>query len=235
MRRFGSIIGLTLAVALLAGVVYAAGIQWGECAAPVGHIASVNGVAAKDGAALPMATAQLTSVLATAHRGGGATGDQAGADAELSVVQLWLWRDSNGNGESDEGDDAANPSGWTLLSETYTACGWDDQAQGVDAGTPGELLSAPVAVSALEPNRRYLLLLRIVAAATGYTSLQPTNGDGTQAGPEVWSPTDEGAHGVKASGGLSGISDGEVWYFRVAAGGEVGPAFPTPPKVIENH
>jgi len=233
VRRFGSIIALTFAVALLAGVAYAAGIQWGECAAPVGHIASVNGVAATDGAALPMATVQFTSVLATAHRGGGATGDQAGADAELSVVQLWLWRDRNGNGESDEGDDAANPSGWTLLSETTTAHGWDNQPQGVDGGTASELLASPVAVT-LEPNRRYLLLLRVVAAATGYTSLQPTNGDGTQAGPEVWTATGAGAHGVKGSGGLSGISDGEVWYFRVAAGGEVGPAFPTPPKVIEN-
>jgi len=218
---------------LLAGVAYAAGIQWGECAVPVGHIASVNGVAAKDGAALPMATAQLASVMATAHRGGGATGDQAGADAELSAVQLWLWCDKNGNGESDEGDEAANPSGWTLLSETTTAHGWDDQPQGVDAGTAGELLAAPVVVT-LEPNRRYLLLIRIVGAATGYTNLQPTNGDGTQAGPEVWMATGAGAYGVKGSGGLSGISDGEVWYFRVAAGGEVGPAFPTPPKVIEN-
>ncbi len=233
MRRFGSIAILTLAVALLAGVAYAAGIQWGECAVPVGHIASLNGIAAKDGAALPVATVQFASVLATAHRGGGATGDQAGADAELSVVQLWLWRDSNGNGESDEGDDAANPGGWTLLSETATAHGWDEQPQGVDGGTAGELLAAPVAVT-LEPNRRYLLLLRIVAAATGYTNLQPTNGDGTQAGPEVWAATGAGAHGVKGSGGLSGISDGEVWYFRVAAGGEVGPAFPTPPRVIEN-
>ena len=233
MRRFGSIVGLIIAITLLAGVVYAAGIQWGECAAPVGHIASVNGIAAKDGAALPMVTAQLTTVMATAHRGGGATGDQAGADAELSVVQLWLWRDSNGNGESDEGDDAANPSGWTLLSETTTARGWDDQPQGVDGGTAGELLATPVAVT-LEPNRRYLLLLRVVATATGYTNLQPTNGDGTQAGPEVWTATGTGAHGVKGAGGLSGIGDGEVWYFRVAAGGEVGPAFPTPPRVIEN-
>jgi len=234
VRRFGSIIGLTLAVALLAGVAYAAGIQWGECAVPVGHIASVNGVATKDGAALPMATVHFTSVLATAHRGGGATGDQTGADAELSVVQLWLWCDKNGNGESDEGDDTANPSGWVLLNETTTAHGWDDQPQGVDGGAAGELLAMPVAVS-LQPNGRHLLLLRVVAAATGYTSLQPTNGDGTQAGPEVWAATGAGAHGVKGSGGLSGISDGEVWYFRVAAGGEVGPAFPTPPKVIENN
>jgi len=234
VRRFGSIAILALAVALLAGVAYAAGIQWGECAVPVGHIAAVNGVAAKDGTALPMATTQLASVLATAHRGGGATGDQAGADAELSVVQLWLWCDKNGNGESDEGDDAANPSGWTLLSETATAHGWDEQPQGVDGGTAGELLVAPVAVG-LQPNGRYLLLLRIVAAATGYTSLQPTNGDGTQAGPEVWTATGAGAHGVKGAGGLSGISDGEVWYFRVVAGGEVGPAFPTPPRVIENR
>lgn len=234
MGRFGSIVILGLAIALLAGVAYAAGIQWGECAVPVGHIASVNGVAANDGAALPMATAQLSSLMATAHRGGGATGDQTGADAELSVVQLWLWRDSNGNGESDEGDDAANPTGWLLLSETSAAHGWDDQPQGVDGGTAGELLAAPVTMT-LEPNRRYLLLLRIVAAATGYTNLQPVNGDGTQAGPEAWTATGGGAHGVRGAGGLSGISDGEVWYFRVAAGGEVGPAFPTPPKIIENH
>jgi len=233
VRRFGSLIALIFAAALLAGVAYAAGIQWGECATPVGHVASVNGVAAKDGAPLPMATAQLTSVLATAHRGGGATGDQAGADAELSVVQLWLWCDKNGNGESDEGDDAANPNGWTLLTETTAAHGWNGQPQGVDGGTAGELLAAPVAVS-LQPNGRYLLLLRVVAVATGYTSLQPTNGDGTQAGPEVWTATGNGAHGVKGAGGLSGISDGEVWYFRVAAGGDVGPAFPTPPNVIEN-
>jgi hypothetical protein len=219
---------------LLAGVAYAAGIQWGECAVPVGHLASVNGVAANDGGALPMATTQMTSVVATAHRGGGLTGDQAGADAELSVVQLWLWCDQNGNGASDEGDAAANPAGWTLLSETYTACGWNDQAQGVDAGTPSELLAAPVAAP-VSPGKRYLLLLRVVAAATGYTSLEPTNGDGTQAGPEVWSATGDGAYGVTAKGGLSGVRDGAVWSFRVAAGGEVGPAFPTPPKVIENH
>ena len=92
----------------------------------------------------------------------------------------------------------------------------------------------PVAVS-LQPNGRHLLLLRVVAAATGYTSLQPTNGDGTQAGPEVWTPTGDGAYGVTAKGGLSGVRDGAVWCFRVAAGGEVGPAFPTPPKVIENQ
>ena len=45
--------------------------------------------------------------------------------------------------------------GWTLLSETTTAHGWDDQPQGVDGGTAGELLAAPVAVS-LQPNGRYL-------------------------------------------------------------------------------
>jgi hypothetical protein len=171
--------------------------------------------------------------MATAHRGGGATGDQTGADAELSAVQLWLWRDQNGNGRSDEGDAGANPTGWTLVSETLAARGWDGQPQGVDAGEPGELLSDPVDV-ALEPNRRYLLLLRVVAAGTGYTSLQPASGDGTPAGPEAWSATGTGAYGVKASGGLSGIGDAEVWYFRVAAGGDVGPGFPTPPKVIEN-
>lgn len=234
MRRFRSIIALAFVASLLAGVAYAAGIQWGECAVPVGHLASVNGVAATDGGALPPATTQLASVIATAHRGGGATGDQAGADAELSVLQLWLWCDKNGNGASDEADAEANPAGWTLLSETYTACGWDEQAQGVDGGTPGELLAAPVAAP-VSAGKRYLLLLRVVAAATGYTSLQPTNSDGTQAGPEVWSPTGAGAYGVTAKGGLSGIGDGEVWCFRVAAGGEVGPAFPMPPKVIENH
>ena len=235
MRRLAQTIATLLLVgSSLASVAYAAGFTWSECAAPVGHLASVNGVAAKDGRALPMRTTQLASVMATAHRGGGLTGDQVGADAELSAVQLWLWRDQNGNGASDEADDDANPTGWTLLSETQTAHGWDDQPQGVDAGTPGELLSDPVAV-ALQPNKRYLLLLRVVAAATGYTSLQPTNGDGTQAGPEVWSPTGEGAHGVKASGGLSGIGSGEVWYFRVAAGGEVGGGFPSPPNVIENE
>jgi len=233
VRRFRSIVALGVVVSLLAGVAYAAGIIWGECAVPVGHLASVNGVAANDGGALPMATTHFTSVIATAHRGGGLSGDQAGADAELSAVQLWLWCDQNGNGESDEGDDETNPTGWTLLSETQVAQGWDDQPQGVDAGTPGELLAEPVSV-ALEPNKRYLLLLRIVAAATGYTSLQPTSGDGTPAGPEVWSPTGEGAHGVKASGGLSGVRDGAVWYFRVQAGGAVGSGFPTPPKVIEN-
>ncbi len=233
MRRLRSIIGLALVVSLLAGVAYAAGIQWGECAAPVGHLVTINGIAVNDGRALPRTTTQLTSIMATAHRGGGATEDQVGADAELEAVQLWLWLDQNGNNESDASDDEANPLGWTLLTETHTARGWDGQPRGVDNGTPGELLSGPVAVT-LEPNKRYLLLMRIVAAGTGYTSLQPVDGNGTVAGPEVWTPSGDGAHGVKGSGGLSGIGNGEVWYFRVAAGGEVGPAFPSPPNVIEN-
>ncbi|NLX57695.1 MAG: hypothetical protein GXY74_01245 [Phycisphaerae bacterium] len=237
MRRFRSIVALTLVASCLAGVVAAAGFTWTECAGPVGHLVSVNGVACSDGTALPARIEVFEHVTATAHRGGGLAGDQAGADAELSAVQLWLWRDENGNGRSDDGDAAANPAGWTLLSETHVACGWDGQAQGLDGGTPGEFLVAPVAVPALQPNKRYLLLLRVIASGTGYTNLMPLNGDGTVVGwgEETWSPTGPGAYSVTARGGLSGISDGEVWYFRVAAGGEVGPAFPTPPKVIENH
>ncbi|NLX60662.1 MAG: hypothetical protein GXY74_16425 [Phycisphaerae bacterium] len=235
MRRFRSIVALTLVTSALTGVAWAAGIIWTECAAPVGHFVSANGVTCRDGAVLPLRTESFSHLVATAHRGGGLSGDQAGADAELSAVQVWLWCDANGNGRSDAGDAAANPAGWMLLSETATALGWDDQPQGMDAGTPGEVLAAPVAVS-LEPNRRYLLLLRVVAAGTGYTNLMPTNGDGTVVGwgGEVWSPTAPGAYGVTAKGGLDGIRDGAVWYFRIQAGSvNPLPLFPTPPSVIE--
>lgn len=241
-------IAAALLGSVLASAALAAGFLWTECAAPVGHLATVNGLAVNDGTALPATTTQLVSVVATAHRGGGLTGDQAGADAELAAVELWLWHDANGNGRSDAGDDDANPAGWTLVSETCTAVGWDDQAQGLDAGAPAELLAAPVDLPGAAPNQRYLVLLRVVAAGTGYTNLMPTNGNGTVSGGwagepgestfvgpgETWTATGAGACGVTGDGGLPGVGDGEVWYFRIGAGGEVGPAFPMPPKVIEN-
>jgi hypothetical protein len=232
LRRFRSVIALAFVASVLAGVAYAAGIQWGECVTPLGHLESVNGIACNDGGALPVATTQLTSIIGTAQRGGGAAGTQVSADAELSVIQFYLWCDSNGNGVTDAGD---VPGTWTLLGSTHTAVGWDGQAVAVDSGTAGELLAAPLNVT-LAPNKRYFLLQRVVAAATGYTSLQPTSTEGTPAGPEVWRSTGAGAYGVTASGGLSGIRDRSVWYFKVQAG-NVGatPNFPSPPNVIENH
>jgi hypothetical protein len=211
-------------VALAIPALVAAAVVWTECAAPVGHIAAVNGISCPSGVVtLPPGTTQLTSVLATAHCGPGATNLQSEADARLSSVELWCWHDADGCGGSNAAADGANPGGWTLLQTSYTALGWQGQAQGFDGGTPAELLISPVTLPTAGPNQRYLLLLRVVAA-TGYTNLMAVNGDGTVAdASEIWSQSGPGAYGLTAYSAAVGVAQGAVRYVKIQAGGRVLP------------
>jgi len=218
---------LTVFVVLgLAGAAFA--VVWTECAAPVGHIATVNGVSCPSGVVtLPPGTTQLTSVLATAHCGAGANGLQSGADALLSRVELWCWHDAEGSGGSSTAAAGANPGGWTLLQTSSTALGWQGQAQGFDAGTPAELLAAPVTLPGAVANQRYLVLLRVVAA-TGNTNLMAVDGSGVTAGPEIWAASGVGAYGLTAFSAAPGVAPGAVRYVKIQAGGQ------TPPGPVHN-
>jgi hypothetical protein len=240
MNKLWRFILTVLAVLGLAGAAFA--VVWTECAAPVGHIATVNGVSCPSGVVtLPPGTTQLTSVLATAHCGAGADGLQDGADARLSRVELWCWHDADGSGGSSTAADGANPGGWTLLQTSSTALGWQGQAQGLDSGTPAELLARPVTLPAAGPNQRYVLLLRVVGT-TGYTNLMPVNGDGTVVGGwagtpgastwndpgEIWSASGTGAYGLTAYSAAAGVAPGAVRYVKIQAGGQ------TPPGPVHN-
>ena len=52
----------------------------------------------------------LTSLYGTAHSGGGETSDQAGANTLGIVYTVYLWRDVDGDGAADSGDEPATAS-----------------------------------------------------------------------------------------------------------------------------
>jgi hypothetical protein len=215
---------LTLIRTLLAAALALVLVAWSNSAVPVGTITAVNGFLASDG--LVLHAGGITSITGLAHRGGDS---QEEANARILGWEVYLWDDANGNGQSDAGDAAANPNGWARVCDAggVPAHGWD--------GNPGELLLNDEVIP-IRPGHRYLLLVRVLSAENGYTSLcQSDGGDPpTYTGPEVWTPTGPGAYGVTAAGGLAGVQDAAVVYLRVRAGNvNPMPTFPSPPSVIE--
>jgi hypothetical protein len=158
---------------------------------------------------------------------------QSEANARLSSVEVWCWRDADGSGGSSVSGSAANSGSWTRLwsatGANVVALGWNGQAQGVDGGTPGELLTAPLTLPAAGQNQRYVLLLRVVAA-TGFSNLMPTNGAGLATAPyaEIWSASGPAAYGLTAYRAPAGVAPGAVRYVKIQ------PAHPVSPGPVNN-
>ena len=174
---------------------------------------------------------EITTLRGYAHIGvQGATQQQANANVQL--IQIWGWLDTNGNGAADAGD---TTTAWTKLVEHTPSAnggdgsggnvvGWDipyPPAPAIETSTwQGDLLQGQTIQ--INPGTSWLLLIRVVDIS-GNTNLMAAVG-----GLERWDNGAEDGIGsdvtderyVDAKGNTPGTTDGRIqdkhvaWVYR---------------------
>jgi len=170
---------------------------------------------------------QLTTLRGYAHAGRGAGNTQQSANRQVMLIQIWGWRDTNGDGQADAKD---RNKVWVKLLELKPMQNNGDGSGGNVVGWDIPTLAAAIQTSTwrgdllqgrtlqLQPGRSWLLLIRVVDLM-GNTNLMDVPGglekwwDGTEdgAGSGV-----EGDQYVDFSGNTPGTNDQRIKSRHVA-------------------
>jgi len=136
---------------------------------------------------LARGTTAITILRGAAHNGHDGVSSQAEADARVAKIQIWAWRDTNGNGRADPGD---TTTAWILVSEiTPGANGAHVVGHEVPqshsplmpncASGVGDVLQTGHGGTAITvgPRQSWLFLIRVVSATeAGCTNLSGDSG-----------------------------------------------------------
>jgi hypothetical protein len=147
---------------------------------------------------LARGTTAITTIRGAAHSGYSGL-SQAEADARVAKIQIWAWRDTNGNGRADPGDTTTE---WVLLSEITPGVN-GAHVVGYEVPVPhaitmpdcascvGDVLQTSHGGTAITVAQKqsWLLLIRVVSAtdpgctnlsaATGMENWDDGNGNGS--------------------------------------------------------
>jgi hypothetical protein len=135
---------------------------------------------------LARGTTAITTLRGAAHNGYSGAASQAEADARVAKIQIWAWRDTNGNGRADPGDTTTE---WTLVSEITPGVA-GAHVVGYDVPLPHAIVMPDCASSVgdvlqaghggttitVGPGQSWLFLIRVVSATeAGCTNLVGTS------------------------------------------------------------
>ena len=142
---------------------------------------------------LARGTTAINVLRGAAHNGNNTVGSLAEADARVAKIQIWAWRDSNGNGRADAGDAdvrGVSTTQWILVSEVTPGMN-GAHVVGHEVLTPpplampdcasslGDVLQASYGGTAIRvgAGQSWLLLIRVVSATeAGVTNLTCNSG-----------------------------------------------------------
>ncbi len=126
---------------------------------------------------------ELTTINGYAHSG--QTGiDQATANSRVTLIQIWGWRDSNGNGEADPADArhrTVKTTTWTKLVELTPSAGEGDNVVGWEVSVPetasdmGDIVQGKTAIS-VGVGESWLFLVRCVNTSGDVNTMDHASG-----------------------------------------------------------
>jgi len=172
---------------------------------------------------------KLTTLRGYAHAGRGAGNTQQSANRQVMLIQIWGWRDTNGDGQADAKD---RTKAWVKLHELKPSLNNGDGSGGNVVGWDIPTLAAAIQTSTwrgdllqgrnfpLERGRSWLFLIRVVDIC-GNTNLMDVPG-GLE---KWWDGTDGGAGSgvdgdqyVDFAGNTPGTEDQRILSRHVAWG-----------------